>query len=358
MATTAKMRNPKDSMKSDWYTALPRDQWTWHHWFYHYTGVYKEGVETPVPIYQKTERVPYVSDWTTHGWITAHIATTIFLNHLYVVYTGHNLSAVAAFFFYSLAFKITAIHEMRALRYVGHMTGYLDGDAHARDGVPNVGVEKVVWSLLSTSTFRPIFTLFLSWRTAQAPADANWLLVPLETGLYIVTLDFWFYWYHRLMHEVDWLWRFHRTHHLTKHPNPLLTLYADTVQELFDVAGIPLMSYFSLKAVGLPMGFYEWWFAHQFVMFTELVGHSGLRIVLWPPNPLNPLIRLFGLELIIEDHDIHHRKGWKRSGNYGKQTRIWDSLFGTNLGRIECQDSNIDWKGEPVSIPMFFRSFT
>jgi hypothetical protein len=34
------------------------------------------------------------------------------------------------------------------------------------------------------------------------------------------------------------LWKYHRTHHLTKHPNPLLTLYADTEQEFFDILGV------------------------------------------------------------------------------------------------------------------------
>ncbi|RMZ86784.1 hypothetical protein DV736_g5990, partial [Chaetothyriales sp. CBS 134916] len=46
---------------------------------------------------------------------------------------------------------------------------------------------------------------------------------------------------------------------------------------------------------------------------------------------------------VIEDHDLHHRVGWKKSHNYGKQTRLWDRLFGTCTDRIECHYSNIDW---------------
>jgi len=39
----------------------------------------------------------------------------------------------------------------------------------------------------------------------------------------------------------------------------MLTLYADWEQEVFDIVGIPLLACLSLKAMGLPMGFYEWW---------------------------------------------------------------------------------------------------
>lgn len=38
-------------------------------------------------------------------------------------------------------------------------------------------------------------------------------------------------------------------------------------------------------------------------------------------------LRPFGMELAVEDHDLHHRFG--RSGtNFGKQTRVWDKIFG------------------------------
>lgn len=194
-------------------------------------------------------------------------------------------------------------------------------------------------------------TVFLAYKTSQTPDSINWLYLPLELSLYGIVLDFWFYWYHRIMHEVDALWALHRTHHMTKHPNPLLTLYADFEQEFFDIIGVPFMTYVSMRAMGLPMGFYEWWIAHQFVMFTELAGHSGLRIYTPPPNLVTFLLRWMDCELIIEDHDLHHRQGWKKSGNYGKQTRLWDKIFGTCLDRIEMKADNIDWTAQ-VELPL------
>jgi sterol desaturase/sphingolipid hydroxylase (fatty acid hydroxylase superfamily) len=40
------------------------------------------------------------------------------------------------------------------------------------------------------------------------------------------------------------------------------------------------------------------------------------------------------MELAVEDHDLHHRFG-KSGRNYGKQTRIWDRVFGTIGERVE-----------------------
>lgn len=49
------------------------------------------------------------------------------------------------------------------------------------------------------------------------------------------------------------------------------------------------------------------------------------------------------MELVIEDHDLHHRRGWKQSHNYGKQTRVWDRVFGTTIPRVEGWEGNVDY---------------
>ncbi|CAL5871229.1 uncharacterized protein PFLUO_LOCUS5477 [Penicillium psychrofluorescens] len=339
---SAQSRNPTDSMKSTWRTQ-DRSDWSIFHWFYELLGIHPEHLDKEVPVNDKETPIPYVPDWSMHRWVLCHAVVPIILHQAYVQYTGHNLSVIGAMVLYSLAFKAIAIHELHVLRRLGHRHGFLDGDKHARDGVPDIGVAKVVRSLLSTSTFRPMFTVFLAYRANQGPASINWYWLPLEAGLYGIILDFWFYWYHRMMHDIDGLWKYHRTHHLTKHPNPLLTLYADLEQEFFDIAGVPLATYFSMKAMGMPMGFYEWWIGHMYVVYAELAGHSGLRVHAVPPNLFSWALRLFNAELVIEDHDLHHRKGWKKSHNYGKQTRLWDRIFGTCYERIESVPENVDY---------------
>lgn len=161
----------------------------------------------------------------------------------------------------------------------------------------------------------------------------------MELALYSIVLDFWFYIYHRGCHELDSLWQYHRTHHLTKHPSPLLSSYADSEQEFLEIALIPLLTYGTLKYVfGLPMvrlmvssnsksmlieeqGFHDWWICHEYIIFSEAFGHSGLRVWSTTPSIVSPLLRLLNCELVVEDHDLHHRKGWRKSQNYGKQVR-------------------------------------
>ncbi|EAW12949.1 sterol desaturase family protein [Aspergillus clavatus NRRL 1] len=348
MATTT--RSPKDSMKSTW--RHHKDEWNPSHRFYEVLGIHPTVLDEDIPVHSKEEKIPFMTEWQTHRWVLVHALIPFICHWTYVAYTGRNLTPILAFLFYGTAFKVITVHELQILRRLGHTLGFLDGDKHERDGVPDVGVAKVVHSLVLTATFRPMFTVFFSYRTNLPPSSINWVWLPLEIGLYSIVLDFWFYWYHRLMHDVGSLWKYHRTHHLTKHPNPLLTLYADTEQEFFDIAGIPLMAYFTLRFLGFPMGFYEWWFCHQYVVFAELAGHSGLRLHTSPPSTLTWLLKLLDAELVIEDHDLHHRKGWKKSHNYGKQTRLWDRIFGTCHERIESATDNVDYDTK-ISMPLW-----
>ncbi|KAF7197075.1 Fatty acid hydroxylase vlmA [Pseudocercospora fuligena] len=344
------MRNPKDSMKSTWRTK-PRNEWTLHMWLCELLRMQPSDPKRETPIHQKTDKMPYLSPLACHKWVLVHALWPIAVQQLYFSYFGTNMHAIVAFLFYSIVFKINAIHEIAMLRDLGHRFGFLDGDKHARDEVPDIAVKKVFRSLSSTSTFRPLMVVFLAYRRSEAPSLSWWL--PVEIGLYGIILDFWFYWYHRAMHDNDHLWKFHRTHHLTKHPNPLLTLYADAEQEIFDIAGIPLLTYFTMKLIGLPMGFYDLWICHQYVVFTELFGHSGLRLYTTPPSTASWVTDLVDAQLVTEDHDLHHRKGWKKSHNYGKQTRLWDQVFGTCIDRIETVDDNVDF-ANPVGLNLLW----
>jgi hypothetical protein len=61
------------------------------------------------------------------------------------------------------------------------------------------------------------------------------------------------------------------------------------------------MTYFTLKLMGLPMGFYEWHICNLYLLFSEAAGHSGLRIHATSPNPLTRLMRILDAELVIEE---------------------------------------------------------
>ncbi|VUC28077.1 unnamed protein product [Clonostachys rosea] len=342
------MANPRDSMKSTWRTQ-DKSQWTVHHHLIDVLNGYHVNLNQPVPVHPKTDKVPYVPQWSQHIWVLFYALIPLALHQAWLTFTGYEtLGRLATFNLYFAAFNLIVIREVHVLRRLGHRFGFLDGDQHERDGVPDVGVAKVTTSLYKTTGSRIAAAVLLSYN-GESPLNVMsqgrwWLWLSLEIGLYGIVLDFWFYWYHRAMHDITPLWKFHRTHHLTKHPNPLLAAYADHEQEFFDMVGVPLMTYGTMYLIGIDLGFYEWWICHQFIAFTEVFGHSGLRIHGSPPSTLNWLLQIFGAELVIEDHDLHHRKGWRKSHNYGKQTRLWDRIFGTTTERVESVASNIDFE--------------
>lgn len=351
--TTATIqRNPKDSIKSTWRLDPNKDGWTMAHHFFGILDIHQTDLNLAIPVHQKTDPVPYLPNWQLNAFVLFWSAVPLVAHQVLFNLTGWNMPLSVAYFYYGFAVTAFGLHELRMLRRLGHRHGYLDGDKHGRDDVPDATVQKVANSLLAAIVFRPMVLIFLSYRADLTPDSINFYLLPLQAALYPIVTDFWFYWYHRLMHDVPFLWKFHRTHHLTKHPNALLTIFADTEQEIFDIVVIPALSFFGMKAIGLEMGFYSYFVSHMYVWFTELLGHSGLRVHLYAASPISGLLGWLGVELALEDHDLHHRTGWKKSHNYGKQSRVWDTIFGTTTKRIECTETNVNYN-DIASFPLF-----
>ncbi|EGP89142.1 unnamed protein product [Zymoseptoria tritici ST99CH_1A5] len=332
-------RRPQDSMKSTW--RGDEKQWGFSHKFLIWLDAFHTVPGQEPPIHAKTDKMPVLSEWSCHVWILLHAIWPMLLQQAYISWTGYDFHPFAVYFLYTMAMQINSIHEVKILRRLGYKYGYLDGDKHARDEVPDVGVNKVFASLQLTTSIRPMMTMLFAYRRRGGMQLSWWL--PVELALYSVVLDGFFYAYHRACHELDYLWQYHRTHHLTKHPNPMLSSYADHEQEFLEIALIPFLTWAVLKyAFQLPMGFHDWWICHEYVIFSEAFGHSGLRIYSTTTSAASPFLKAFGCELAVEDHDLHHRRGWKKSSNYGKQTRLWDVLFGTTGQRIEITPETID----------------
>ncbi|KAJ3176226.1 hypothetical protein HDU87_005441 [Geranomyces variabilis] len=337
-------------MKTNW-RKEGRSAWTFHERLLAFLDILPTTI--PAPRHSEQDKIPYMPEWQMHRWILSRALPPLALHYAIVKSTGGAAwHPVAMVFFYAVWFKAIGIQQIWSLRWQGETYGFLDGQ-RARDDVPDGSAAKIVHSLSATSTLRPLLMVYLAYDPkVHALVGPHWLYLPLTIGLYGIVLDFWFYWYHRAMHIVGPLWKYHRTHHLTKHPNPLLTLYADAPQELGDIIGIPALTFFTLRMMGVPFNFYDWWLCGQYVVFSELAGHSGVRIHATPPSLLTPILRYFGGDLVIEDHDLHHRRGWRDSFNYGKQTRLWDRVFGTCAPRIESRLGNVDYE-HPACIPLW-----
>ncbi|OAA50882.1 Fatty acid hydroxylase [Beauveria brongniartii RCEF 3172] len=298
----------KDSMKSTWLHG-DRSRWKWSHKLLAGQLTAHPEYDVDIPVHAKTGPMPVVAGWTPHVFVLLRALGTMLAHQVLLRVTGWR--ALPAW----LAFGLST-------------------------------VDRVAVSLGKLMLGRAGLTVLLAYgggggADATAPLDvaadsAWWAWLAVHIGVYTLALDFFFYWYHRAMHDVPALWKLHRRHHLTKHPNAMLTGYADDEQEMGDILLIPLLTYVAMRAAfGDRFDFYHWWVCQVYVLFTESAGHSGVRLLLNPPSTLDWLWDRFGLALAVEDHDMHHRRGSKKSFNYGKQTLVWDHLFGTVYPREE-----------------------
>ncbi|UZJ54461.1 hypothetical protein CBS101457_003781 [Exobasidium rhododendri] len=324
----------KHAMTATWHKQDP-STWNFSQRLFIWFDILQQGATTPQPpVHPKTDKVPYYPIHKQWMWIIPRAIVPLAMQRIFMEVTGKTFHPVFAFFYYALAYKFFAIACIRVFNKMGQKYGFLDGD-HPRDGVPDQYCSKVFWSLIGTVSIRPLFASFLFYDRNEKPTLSLWF--PVQMFMYSIILDFWFYWYHRAMHEVPWLWKHHRLHHVTKHPNPLLSAFASDEQDWGDILIIPLLTW-----LVFPINFPTWFMAQQMIIYTESMGHSGVRVMFITPMT-GYILKYFDMELCLEDHDLHHRNGWKHSFSYGKQTRAWDKIFGSTRDRIECKADNVNF---------------
>ena len=142
----------------------------------------------------------------------------------------------------------------------------------------------------------------------------NWHLVP-QLALAMIVSQFGEYWWHRLAHEVPFLWRFHSVHHS---PKRLYWLNAARFHPV-DIAVSFTLSISTLVILGAPEEILTlltvWFIVHG------LFQHCNIDI------------RLGFLNYIFSNAELHR---WHHSlvleeanANYGNNILFWDIVFGT-----------------------------
>ncbi|MEY4764447.1 MAG: hypothetical protein RI907_1120 [Pseudomonadota bacterium] len=176
------------------------------------------------------------------------------------------------------------------------------------------------WLILSTSlglatmaTTLLVGYLFGSQiqRHALIPEAAD-LPVVVVGGLSFLLTSFVFYWWHRLTHASDLLWRvFHQLHHSAKRVEALTAFYAHPLDSAAAVVISSFSSYVVLGASPLAAGI-----ALLITGVFDLFVHSDVAtptwLGYWVQRP--------------EMHTVHHQLD-HHAENYGLP--IWDILFGT-----------------------------
>ncbi len=179
-----------------------------------------------------------------------------------------------------------------------------------------IGVGQRLIGLVKISLTGLLAVIIYDNRIYTMPAD-DWRV----RLLLFVLLEFTYYWYHRLSHEVRWFWATHAVHHSIEEMNILGSYRLGWTSKLSMayLVHLPLMWIgFSPAAVATMLAlnlFYQSW------LHTNLIGKLGpLEGILNTPSA----------------HRVHHAKNADYlDRNHGGVTMIFDRLFGTYVEERE-----------------------
>jgi sterol desaturase/sphingolipid hydroxylase (fatty acid hydroxylase superfamily) len=134
----------------------------------------------------------------------------------------------------------------------------------------------------------------------------------------IVSLDFFGWTSHVLMHKVSWLWRVHRVHHSDSHVDVTTSFRQHPVEGLLRFLFMIIPAF----ALGLPPALVAVY--RLFSGINAVFEHANVR--LW--MPLDRALRL--VVVTPGMHKVHHsRNQVETDSNYGNLFSLFDRLFRT-----------------------------
>lgn len=155
-----------------------------------------------------------------------------------------------------------------------------------------------------------------SWGLAYHLPQSPNLIV--KYSVMFILLDFLDYVYHRTMHRVPALWRYHLVHHTETHVDVSTTLREHPGETLLRNC----FQIFTVLVFGFPFAIL---ILRQIIQtFTNIFSHTRFRLS-------SRTGRLVGWFLITPNlHHIHHHRALPYTdSNFGDTFSIWDRLFGT-----------------------------
>ena len=157
--------------------------------------------------------------------------------------------------------------------------------------------------------------------------------VPFFWGFLVICVadDLTQYWYHRLHHQIPWLWRFHRAHHSAPYMGVTVTYRQNLFYTIF-FSQIYVTATLVYLGLGVPA-----LFVAAIKNIITVMAHSSAPWdrALYRHKPLHPIAWL--LERLISTpatHHAHHAAthgdgvGYYK-GNFGNMFFLWDVIFGT-----------------------------
>lgn len=241
-------------------------------------------------------------------WI--YIISSILLAFIYFLYTKKSHKVI-------LSSKLW-LHPSAKLDYSYFILGYF---INAFLLIPLIISAKTV-------TFGIAKFLYLNFGLIENTFLSHKEILFLYTLTLFIFSDFTRYILHRLLHEVPFLWEFHKIHHSAKVLNPF------TFYRVHPLENILFGFRYSLS-VGFITGIFVYLFgaminvymilgANVFIVIFSIFG-ANLRHTHIPFSYGKYLEKIF---ISPKQHQIHHSKKFFNK-NYGGYLAIWDFIFGS-----------------------------
>jgi sterol desaturase/sphingolipid hydroxylase (fatty acid hydroxylase superfamily) len=203
-------------------------------------------------------------------------------------------------FFILIAIEIVAarVLEKRVYRFA-------DSFADLGCGI----IEQLLGVLVKAALFAGYLWLYANARLFDLPEN-SWLVF----GACFLGVDFLYYWFHRMSHEIGAFWAAHSVHHQSEEYNLSVALRQGSFQSFFS-----WMFYLPLALLGFPPAVFITCSAlntlYQFWIHTRLIGKLG------------PIEWIFNTP---SHHRVHHGRNPRYiDRNHAGTLIVWDRLFGT-----------------------------
>jgi sterol desaturase/sphingolipid hydroxylase (fatty acid hydroxylase superfamily) len=162
--------------------------------------------------------------------------------------------------------------------------------------------------------------------TLSSPPPGFWMMA-LYTLLFFIAYDFGRFVAHSLLHDVPWLWEFHRVHHSAEVLTPMTSFRVHPV----DAALMALVP-------ALTTGLLTWLFHHTLAPGITFITFLGIHIIIWVSNLVGNLRHwhvwlsygpTLNRWLIRPAHyQLHHSCEERHMGcNRGFELAVWDRLY-------------------------------
>ena len=228
-------------------------------------------------------------------------------NYLVEIITAIKVPVLAGLFLIMFLEMLLSIF-MRAKNY------------HSNETASNFGI--LILYALGKVFIQPVFiaSLFLVYEHSIFKFDSNNLVFFI---ILLLGIDFVLYWWHRLAHEVNFLWLFHSVHHSSSDFNLAISGRISVIEALYRWMLVIPFAY-----VGFPPLMI---LAAAFLIRVYVIAtHTTLDF-----NRFEWANKIFNTPGL---HRVHHGSEWEcLDTNYGAVLAIWDRMFGSYKAPFEVK---------------------